>query len=94
MDDLESRVIDVIALELATRPARLTRSTEFLEDLQLDSLEVASLSMAIEEEFSIAVADDALGDIVTIGDAIAYVESALQARPPLWPQRSHTQTRP
>lgn len=84
MDDLESRVIDVIALELATRPARLTHSTEFLEDLQMDSLEVASLSMAIEEEFSIAVAEDALGDIVTIGDAIAYVEAALRARPPVW----------
>ena len=84
MDDIGSRVLDVIATELATRPARLTRSTEFLEDLQLDPFEIECLVLAIEEEFCIVVTADALMRIVTIGDAVDYVAQALQARPPSW----------
>lgn len=84
MEDIGMRMMRTIALELATRPGRLTRSTEFLEDLQLDSLEVESLKMAIEEEFCIDVGEIAAARMVTIGDAIEHVEQALQARPPHW----------
>ncbi|HKY90454.1 MAG TPA: hypothetical protein VJM11_05410 [Nevskiaceae bacterium] len=84
MEDIGSRVIRVIAAELVTRPARLTRATEFLEDLQLDSLEIECLVLAIEEEFCIVVPQSALPRLVTIGDAVEFVEEALQARPPSW----------
>ena len=48
----------------------------FIEDLGADSLEVVELIMAFEEEFGLTVDDDDAEKIVSVGDAIRYIEGA------------------
>ena len=58
----------------------LTRDTEFVSDLSADSLDQVELTIDIEDEFGLPeVPEDALVKIVTIGDLVDYVESALEA---------------
>lgn len=52
-----------------------------VEDLQLDSIRLLSLAMAVEDHFQIALdADDEAG-IVTVGDLLALIETKLAAEP-------------
>lgn len=52
-----------------------------VEDLQLDSIRLLSLAMAVEDHFQIALdADDEAG-IVTVGDLLALIETKLATEP-------------
>jgi acyl carrier protein len=57
-----------VAREQCIDSARLT------EDLKADSLDVIEVVLALEEEFSIEIPDEAVEKIKTVGDIIAYVE--------------------
>ncbi len=46
------------------------------EDLGADSLDTVELVMAFEEEFGIEIPDDAAESIVTVGDAVKYIDKA------------------
>ena len=47
-----------------------------VEDLGADSLDTVELVMAFEEEFGIEIPDDAAESIVTVGDAVKYIDKA------------------
>lgn len=55
----------------------LSRDTNFVDDLNADSLDVVELSMTIEDEFGIGeISEEDLKNIKTIGDLVDYVEHA------------------
>ncbi len=83
MNDVTQRAVKIIAGELATLPGRLSASTEFVDDLQLDALEMTSLAMAMEAAFRVVFEPGAEQQWVTVGDAVRAVEFALHARPPV-----------
>ena len=45
------------------------------EKLGADSLDTVELIMELEKEFNITIPDDQAEKIVTVGDAISYVEA-------------------
>jgi acyl carrier protein len=51
-------------------------TASFIEDLGADSLDTVELVMAFEEEFGIEIPDDAAESIVTVGDAVKYIDKA------------------
>jgi len=53
-----------------------SRTASFIEDLGADSLDTVELVMAFEEEFGIEIPDDAAESIVTVGDAVKYIDKA------------------
>ncbi len=55
---------------------KVTESASFTEDLGADSLDTVELVMAFEEEFGIEIPDDAAESIVTVGDAVKYIEKS------------------
>ena len=55
---------------------KVTDNASFIEDLGADSLDTAELVMAFEEEFGIEIPDDAAESIVTVGDAVKYIDKA------------------
>jgi acyl carrier protein len=57
-------------------PEKVTDGASFIEDLGADSLDTVELVMAFEEEFSIEIPDDAAESIVTVGDAIKFIDKA------------------
>jgi acyl carrier protein len=55
---------------------KVTDNASFIEDLGADSLDTVELVMAFEEEFGIEIPDDAAESIVTVGDAVKFIEKA------------------
>ena len=77
MDEITSRVIDIVAEELAVDTDEITESSSFIEDLGADSLDVVELVMAFEEEFDVEIPDEDAEDIRTVEDAVSYLEDIL-----------------
>ena len=57
-------------------PTRSPTSASFIEDLGADSLDTVELVMAFEEEFGIEIPDDAAESIVTVGDAVKFIDKS------------------
>ncbi|MCW5942504.1 MAG: acyl carrier protein [Fimbriimonadaceae bacterium] len=71
-DTLE-RVKKVTVEQLGVKPEEVVESASFTEDLGADSLDVVELVMALEDEFSIDIPDDDVGNMKTVGDAVRYI---------------------
>ena len=72
--DIEAKVIDIVAEQLGADKAKITRDTSFVEDLNADSLDTVELVMAFEEEFGVEIPDDAAERILTVKDAVSFLE--------------------
>ncbi len=68
------RVRERVAHQLGVEEGTIARESSFVEDLGADSLDVVELVMALEEEFEIEIPDEQAEKIVTVGDAVKYIE--------------------
>ena len=75
MAELEEKVKNIIAKELGVEMEKLTDDASFMEDLGADSLDTVELVMAFEEEFGCEIPDDAAEKIVTVKDAVSFIEA-------------------
>ena len=65
---------EIIAEQFSVDESSITMDTSFVDDLGADSLDIAELSMAFEEEFDIPEADDnELIELHTVGDVVSYI---------------------
>ena len=53
----------------------MTENASFIDDLGADSLDTVELVMAFEEEFGSEIPDDAAEKILTVKDAITFIEA-------------------
>ena len=74
MSDVESRVKAIIVDKLGVDESEVTLESSFTNDLGADSLDTVELIMEFEKEFNLAIPDDQAETIVTVGDAVKYVE--------------------
>ena len=70
LQEIVSEVLNVDAGEI-------TMDTTFVEDLGADSLDIFQIVMGIEEAFNIEIPTEAAEKIVTVGDAVEQIKSAL-----------------
>lgn len=70
-DDVKAVVVE----QLDCNPDTISEGSKFIEDLGADSLDVVELVMALEEKFGIEIPDDQAEKILTVGDAISYIEN-------------------
>lgn len=68
------RVKKVICEQLSVTESEVTMEKRFQEDLNADSLDVVELIMALEEEFSIEIPDDAVTNMKAVSDVVNYIE--------------------
>lgn len=73
MDDIGSRVIELVAQSKNLPPSSVNLETSF-DELHIDSLDKINLTFAVEEMFSIAIPDDSLDSLKTVGDVVRGVE--------------------
>lgn len=71
---IEEKVKDIIVEQLGVNPEQVTPQASFIEDLGADSLDTVELVMAFEEEFGCEIPDDAAETILTVGDAVKFLE--------------------
>ena len=74
MSDIAERVKKIVVEHLGVEPEKVTEASNFIDDLGADSLDTVELVMAFEEEFNVEIPDDAAETIVTVGDAIKFLE--------------------
>ncbi|MBO6948570.1 MAG: acyl carrier protein [Rhodospirillales bacterium] len=75
MSDVADRVKKIVLEHLGVDEDKVVESASFIDDLGADSLDTVELVMAFEEEFSIEIPDDAAEKILTIKDAVDFIES-------------------
>jgi len=68
------KVKAVVVEQLDCDPAEVKEDSKFIEDLGADSLDVVELVMALEEEFDIEIPDEDAEGILTVADALKYIE--------------------
>ncbi|HEX2593337.1 MAG TPA: acyl carrier protein [Rhizomicrobium sp.] len=76
MSDTAERVKKIVVEHLNVDADKVTEGASFIEDLGADSLDTVELVMAFEEEFGIEIPDDAAESIVTVGDAVKFIDKS------------------
>jgi len=75
MSDTAERVKKIVIEHLGVDASKVEEGSSFIEDLGADSLDIVELVMAFEEEFSCEIPDDAAETILTIKDAIDFIDN-------------------
>jgi len=74
MSDVGERVKAIVVEYLAVDPAKVVDGASFIDDLGVDSLDTVELVMTFEEEFRCEITDDDAAKILTVGDAVKFLE--------------------
>lgn len=72
--DTFERVSKIIVDQLGVDPKDVTMEAKFREDLEADSLDLVELIMQFEEEFGGEIDDKQAQKILTVGDAVRFLE--------------------
>ena len=72
---IEQKVIDIVAEQMGGDKAEITRDTSFVNDLNADSLDTVELVMEFEDEFEMSIPDEEAEKIQTVGQAIDYIKT-------------------
>ncbi|AEO99313.1 MULTISPECIES: acyl carrier protein [Heyndrickxia] len=75
MADVLERVTKIIVDRLGVEESKVTLEAKFKEDLGADSLDVVELVMELEDEFGMEISDEDAEKIVTVGDAVNYIQN-------------------
>ena len=75
--ETREKVIDIIVNKLGVERETVVESASFTNDLGADSLDTVELIMEFEREFGINIPDNQAEQISTVGEAISFVENAV-----------------
>ena len=73
--DVSNKVKKMVSDHLGVDEIKVTDEANFIDDLGADSLDTVELVMAFEEEFGSEISDSEAEKILTVGDAIKFIES-------------------
>ncbi len=73
--DISATVKRIVVDHLGVEEDKVTDEASFIDDLGADSLDTVELVMAFEEEFGSEISDNEAEKILTVGDAIKFIES-------------------
>lgn len=74
MEVSQDKIKQIIADQLGVKKEEVTDGAKFVDDLGADSLDTVELVMALEEEFGVEIPDEEAEKLVTVGDALRYIE--------------------
>lgn len=72
--EIEAKVIEIVADKLNVEKGRISRDTTFQEDLNADSLDQVELIMEFEDKFDTSIPDAEAEKIKTVGHAIDVIK--------------------
>ncbi|MDR1827829.1 MAG: acyl carrier protein [Methylobacteriaceae bacterium] len=76
MSDIAERVKKIVIEHLNVDADKVVDNANFIDDLGADSLDTVELVMAFEEEFNVEIPDEAAESILTVGDAVRFLEKS------------------
>ncbi|MCH4153088.1 MAG: acyl carrier protein [Saccharofermentans sp.] len=74
-EELFNSIKQMIVDQLGVDEETITEDSSFVDDLNADSLDMVELVMAMEQEFDIEIPDDVAEKVVTVKDAVEYVQN-------------------
>jgi acyl carrier protein len=72
---MEDKVIKLVCEATKIDSSNVTKDTNFIDDLNLDSLDMVELMMKMEDEFGVEIPEDEAENLKTINDVIEYLNS-------------------
>jgi len=75
MENVEQRVMKIVAEPLGVSETEVKSESSFVDDLGADSLDTVELVMALEEEFDCEIPDEEAEKITTVKQAVDYVSA-------------------
>lgn len=75
--EIETRLNGLLVSELGLDAGKISNDAKFEEDLEVDSLGVVELLMALEDEFGVTIPDEEAENITTVGEAVDLVSNKL-----------------
>ena len=76
--DIEGKLKDIIVDQLSVKAESVVPGASFVDDLGADSLDLVELIMAFEETFDVEIPDEDAEKIITVQDAVNYVDSIIK----------------
>jgi acyl carrier protein len=73
--DMKEKVIKIVSETTKMDASTITESTHFIDDLNLDSLDMVELMMKMEDDFGVEIPEDQTEKLKTIGDVVQFLES-------------------
>lgn len=73
--EMETRLKKIVAEQLGVDESKIVPSARFTDDLNADSLDLVEMIMSLEEEFGVEIPDEDAEKILTVGDAISYIDT-------------------
>lgn len=77
MEQIESKIKEIIVKNLGVEESEVTREASFKDDLGADSLDCVELVIDFEHEFGITIDDNEAENINTVGEAIDYINKLI-----------------
>ena len=73
MDNTLEKVVEIVVDKLGVEGSKVTSEAKFIDDLGADSLDTVELIMQFEEEFEIEIPDEDAEKIMSVGQAVDYI---------------------
>lgn len=64
----------LIAEQLDVDASTITMDTDFMKDLEADSLDAVEIILGVEDEYGIEIPDEVAENFTKVGDIVKYVE--------------------
>jgi acyl carrier protein len=72
--EIQEKVISIVAEQMGVDKGEINRDTNFVNDLNADSLDTVELVMEFEDEFETSIPDEDAEKITTVGQAIDFIK--------------------
>ena len=76
-NEVFDKVKGLFVEDLGIDESKVTMEARLEEDLEIDSLGIAEVVMAFEDEFDIEIDDEELADVSTVGEAVKLLHSKI-----------------
>jgi acyl carrier protein len=76
--EVQEKVITLVSQATKTDASNISPATNFIDDLNLDSLDMVELMMKMEDEFSVTIPEEETENLKTIGDIVNYIKTKQQ----------------
>lgn len=72
--EIKEKVIAIVAEQMGVEKTEISESTNFVNDLNADSLDTVELVMEFEDEFETSIPDEEAEKIQTVGQAVDFIK--------------------
>ena len=73
-DQILAALAEILEEIAGVNPDDVTPDKSFVDDLDVDSLAMVEVAMAVEEKFNAKIPDEKLSELKTVGDAVNYIK--------------------